>query len=53
MFTIEYMLLMSTGVSSVMLIFLLFLFGKKSNKLEKKEFLSKDLRAIKEQIVDE
>ena len=50
---VEYILLMSTSVYSIVLLVLLFLSGKKDHKPKGKEYLSRDLIKIKEQISEE
>ena len=50
MVAIENILLMNTGVSSVILLVLLFFSRRKNNGIKERKYLSKDLMKIKEQI---
>ncbi|MEK6915962.1 MAG: hypothetical protein AABW89_05480 [Nanoarchaeota archaeon] len=51
MVAIENILLMNTGISSVVLLLLLFISFKKNHKPEKREYLTKDLVDLKDEII--
>ncbi|MEK6909161.1 MAG: hypothetical protein AABX23_03860 [Nanoarchaeota archaeon] len=53
MIGIEQVLLMSTGVSFVVLIVLLFFSSKKNHKIKENKYLSKDLIKIKEKVSED
>jgi len=53
MILLESMLLMSTGISFVLLVMLFLFSNKKSNESKQRTYLTKDLIDIKEQISEE